>query len=120
MAEKENYPKKIKELHQKAWGNYDYLEKALSICKVAYQNGDRSPLFINNYATVLLDLHQNDKALALLKLYEPMFSEYSKNYAIAIALTSYDLELIRKYNKLSAKLPKQKDAIVAYIDWQGF
>ena len=112
-----------KELHRKAWTNYDYftdsLEQAVSICQAAYENGENSPLFINNYAAVLLDLHRDDEALDLLKNSDPTFSEYCSNYAIAIAKAAYDLELIRKWNQAATKKPKQDGAIVAYMDWQG-
>ncbi|USH05160.1 hypothetical protein K6Q96_18235 [Grimontia kaedaensis] len=112
-----------RELHRKAWSNYDdftdSLEKAVSICKAAYENGENSPLFINNYAAVLLDLHRDEEALNLLEISDPVFSEYCSNYAIAIAKAAYDLELIRKWNQAATKQPKQDGAIVAFMDWQG-
>jgi len=114
---------KIRELHQKAWSKRDEftssLEEAIALCEVAYENGENTPLFINNYAVALLDLHRDQEALDLLKNYEPSFSEYCSNYAIAVAKAKYDLKLIRKWNKAASKQPKQEGAIVAYMDWQG-
>lgn len=113
----------INKLHQKAWSNYadftESLEKAVSVCRVAYENGENTPLFINNYAAVLLDLHRDEEALSLLKSCNPSFSQYCSNMAIAIAKAAYDLELIRKWNKAATKQHKQDGAIVAYMDWQG-
>ena len=112
-----------RKLHRKAWSNYDdftvSLEEAVLMCQAAYENGENLPLFINNYAAVLLDLHRDDEALDLLKNRDPTFSEYCSNYAIAIAKAAYDLELIRKWNQAATKKPKQDGAIVAYMDWQG-
>ncbi|TBR43551.1 hypothetical protein CBF23_005080 [Marinomonas agarivorans] len=113
----------VKTLHRKAWCNDDdftkLLEKAVLLCEVAYKDRERSPLFINNYAAVLLDLHRDDEALVLLKNSKPIFSEYCSNYAIAIAKSAYDLDLIRYWNQEATKQPKQSGAILAYIDWQA-
>ena len=76
-------------------------------------------MLINNYAAVLLDLHRDSEALDLLRQYSPEFSEYCSNYAIAIAKSAYDIALIRKWNKAASTQPKQENAIVAYMDWQG-
>ncbi len=110
----------INKLHQKAWSNYDdfteSLERAVSVCQVAYENGENTPLFINNYAAVLLDLRRDEEALSLLRSCNPSFSEYCSNMAIAIAKAAYDLELIRKWNQAATKQHKQDGAIVAYMD----
>jgi len=111
------------ELHRRAWSDYskysEYLEKAISLCEEEYRAGERSSLFINNYAALLLDLHRDAEALRLLKGKTPEFSEYCSNYAIAIAKSEYDIEAIRKWNKAAANYPKNEDAIVAYMDWQA-
>lgn len=118
-----NVIKEINKLHRQAWRQLEDstgpLEKAASLAKSAYEKGENSPLFINNYAAVLLDLHRNNEALALLKSGEPVFSEYCLNHAIAIAKAAYDLELIRHWNQAATQQPKQEGAIVAYMDWQG-
>jgi hypothetical protein len=89
------------------------------VCQAAYNNSERSPLFRNNYAAVLLDLHRDEEALSLLKSSNPEFSEYCSNLAIAIVKAAYDLKLIRKWNQAATKQPMQDGAIVAYLDWQG-
>lgn len=85
----------------------------------AYESGKSSPLFINNYAAVLLDLNRDSEALKLLQQYQPAFAEYCSNYAIALAKSAHDIALIRKWNEAASRQPKKKSAIVAYIDWQG-
>ncbi|WP_431474394.1 hypothetical protein RVM24_16210 [Marinobacter sp. KM021] len=110
-------------LHCQAWNDHtrftDCLEQAAVLLKQAFESGGSSPLLINNYAAVLLDLHRDSEALDLLRQHPPEFSEYCSNYAIAIAKSAYDIALIRKWNKAASTQPKQENAIVAYMDWQG-
>ncbi|WP_160151546.1 hypothetical protein [Microbulbifer sp. ALW1] len=118
-----NTHSEVIELHRNAWSDYskytEYLEKAISLCEVEYEAGERSLLFINNYAALLLDLHRDAEALRLLKDQTPEFSEYCSNYAIAIAKSGYDIEAIRKWNRAASNYPKRENAIVAYMDWQA-
>lgn len=118
-----NVIKEINKLHRQAWGQLEDsnvpLEQAASLAKSAHEKGENSPLFINNYAAVLLDLHRDKEALDLLKSSDPVFSEYCLNYAIAVAKTADDMEIIRHWNQAARQHPKQAGAIVAYMDWQG-
>jgi predicted Zn-dependent protease len=108
-------------LHVEAWSDYDKyvrcLTSAAELLQAAYESGDHRTLLVNNYAAVLLDLHRDDEALNLLQRYEPEFSQYCSNYAIAIAKAAYDITLIRKWNMAAPEYPK--GAILAYMDWQA-
>jgi predicted Zn-dependent protease len=111
-------------LHEMAWQpKADYqscLEQSWFLFKKAYEEGNHANLVVNNYAAVLLNLHRNTEALELLKQYEPECSEYCSNYAIAVAKTRYNIAEIRKWNSMASQYPRLEQAIVAYIDWQGF
>ena len=114
---------RVTQLHREAWQQHDNYERclteAVSLCQVEYARGERSPLFMNNYAAVLMDLHRDDEALGLLQFHKPDFSEHCANLAIATAKAAYDLEGIRKWNGLASQLPRRKGANVAYMDWQA-
>lgn len=76
--------------------------------KQAYESGENSPLLINNYAAVLLDLNRDSEALKLLQQNQPAFAEYCSNYAIALSKSAYDIALIRKWNEAASGQPKKK------------
>jgi hypothetical protein len=111
-------------LHQLVWeagGDYEScMREALAVLQAAYKAGDDRHLMINNYAAVLLNLHRNQEALDLLKKYQPESSAYCENYAIAIAKACYRIEDIRHWNLKARDYPVMENAIVAYVDWQGF
>lgn len=92
---------------------------ALSLLKKEYDAGNRQGVIVNNYAAIMLDLQMNKSALKMLSENTPECSEYCSNLAIAMAKADCNIELIRKWNRESSKYPKQKYAIVAYMDWQG-
>lgn len=96
------------------------MREALVILQNAYEAGDCRHLLINNYAAVLLDLQRNQEALDLLQKYQPESSAYCENYAIAIAKTCYRIEDIRRWNIKARDYPVMENAVVAYVDWQGF
>lgn len=111
-------------LHSKAWNEHDktktHLADAYSLLNAAYEGGDSSNLVVNNLAAVLLDLYRDEEALSLLKRHNPECNEYCLNFAIAVVKQkSSDINEVRKWNKKASSYPKFKNAIVAYMDWQG-
>lgn len=77
-------------------------------------------VLINNIGAVLLDLQENVSALNWLVEHPCSINEYHQNLAIAYAKTNHrKIEKIRKHNEIAASLPKNRFAIIAYIDYQG-
>ncbi|TGG95604.1 hypothetical protein E4656_04105 [Natronospirillum operosum] len=110
-------------LHDLAWRDHsrfaEHLEQAAKLLRAEYEDGERDSLLINNYAAVLLDLHRDAEALALLQSSVPDCAEHCLNTAIAIAKSAYDLARIRQWNLATADYPRRQGALVAYMDWQG-
>lgn len=112
------------QLYREAWedvaNSQRLLAEATTVVKQAYESGNREHLLINNYVALLLDTQQYQAAFELLEKYKPESSEFCQNYAIAIANYRYNVDEIRKWNKLAGNYQKNENAIVAYVDWQGF
>ena len=112
------------QLYREAWkdsaNSKRLMVEAITVVKQAYECGNREHLLINNYIALLLDTQQFQEAFELLEEYKPESSEFCQNYAIAIANDRYNIDEILKWNKLASDYPKNENAIVAYIDWQGF
>ena len=110
-------------LHRESWNDQDnylgHLKAAENLLRTAYEGGNRDPLIVNNLAAILLDQNKNIEALLLMKENPFDFSEYCSNRAIAIAKADYNLKNIRKWNAAASKSPSMKNAIIAYMDWQG-
>ena len=111
-------------LYREAWkdsaNSKRLLAEAITVVKQAYESGNREHLLINNYIALLLDTQQYPTAFELLEENKPESSEFCQNYAIAIANDRYNINEIRKWNKLASDYQRNENAIVAYVDWQGF